>query len=91
MGFFLGANPEPSLMVLKHLSEFQSLGCKTFISTTRKSFIGSITRKEVQDREAGTLATELWAALQGVDYIRTHNVDQLQDSLTIIKKITEVS
>lgn len=90
MGFFLGKNPEPSLMVLKNLSEFQALGCKLLISTTRKSFIGSITGKDVQNRGAGTLATELWAAMQGVDYIRTHDVDQLQDGLTMIHAINNI-
>ena len=89
MGFFLGANPEPSLMVLKHLKEFKDLGCRTYISTSRKSFIGSVTGAGVTERGAGTLATELWAALQKVDYIRTHDVKQLADGLKIISAISK--
>jgi len=89
MGFFLGANPEPSLMVLKHLAEFKDLGCKIYISTSRKSFIGSVTGAEVSKRKAGTLATELWAVMQEVDYIRTHDVKQLADGLKMISAITK--
>ena len=89
MGFFLGSNPEPSLMVLKHLAQFKKLGCRIYISTSRKSFIGRVTGAEVAQRGPGTLATELWAAMQGVDYIRTHDVKQLADGLKMIQAINQ--
>lgn len=91
MGFFLGANPEPSLKVLKQIAELKELGCPIMISTSRKSFIGTITGKEVQERAAGTLATEVWGVTQGVDYIRTHDVDQLQDAIKMINAIKTIN
>ena len=90
MGFFLGANPEPSLMVLKHLAEFKEFGLPLYVSTSRKSFIGTVTGAEVGERGAGTLATEIWAAIQGVDYIRTHDVQALSDSIKILSAINKI-
>ncbi len=87
MGFFLGANPRPSLKVLNDLSKFKRLGQRILVSTSRKSFIGSVLKNEVHERGAGTLATEIWAALQGVDFIRTHDVKSLTDAITMIQAI----
>ena len=90
MGFFLGGNPEPSLVVLKHLKELKRLGVQLYLSTSRKSFIGTILHREVSKRAAGTLATEIWASLQGVDYLRTHEVEPLRDALRMLQAIQEV-
>lgn len=87
MGFFLGGNPEPSLTVLKNLKELKGLGTRIYLSTSRKSFIGSILHREVSKRSAGTLATEVWAYLQGVDFLRTHEVEPLRDALGMLQAI----
>ena len=39
---------------------------------------------------AGTLATEIWAALQGVDYLRTHDVAALHDAVTMLHAIQNI-
>lgn len=90
MGLFLGANPEPSLTVLKHLKELRCFGLRTYISVSRKSFIGSVLHREVSQRAAGTLAAEIWAALQGAEYIRTHEVKPLRDALDLLKAIRQI-
>ena len=89
MGFFLGSNPEPSLKVLKEINRFKQLGQKLYVSTSRKSFIGSILGRTINERGIGTLATEIWAVLQGVDYVRTHDVKPLNDALRMIQAIEE--
>ncbi len=87
IGFFIGSNPEPSLSVLKNLNKLKTLNKKIYISTSKKSFIGTLLNKPVSERDAGTLATEIWAVLQGVDFIRTHNVKNLNNALTMIRAI----
>lgn len=87
MGFFLSSEPGPSLAVLKHLPRLRALGLPLCVSTSRKSFIGSVLAREIDERGAGTLATELWCALQGVDWIRTHDVRALSDGLRILAAI----
>ncbi len=92
MGFFLSPLPEDSLAVLRELERIAALGLPVCVSTSRKSFIGSVlggegTPRPVSQRGAGTLATELWAARHGVAYIRTHDVRALRDALTMLTAI----
>jgi len=94
MGFFLGTNPEASLAALRGLRRLVELGMPVLASTSRKSFIGALLAdadgsRPTAERGAGTLATEIWAALQGVEYIRTHDVRALCDALTIMSGLTK--
>ncbi|MCK4340213.1 MAG: dihydropteroate synthase [Phycisphaerae bacterium] len=88
MGFFLGRDPAVSLAVLRNLDRIAALGLPLCISTSRKSFIGALLGsveepRPVDQRLAGTLATELWAAQTGVQYLRTHEVRPLHDAAKI--------
>lgn len=87
MGYFLGRTAEPSLAVLRELPRLRALGLPVCVSTSRKSFIGEVLGRAVAERGAGTLATELWAARAGADYIRTHDVRALRDGLRMTAAI----
>lgn len=87
MGFFLGATAGPSLRVLRELARVRRLGFPVCVSTSRKSFIGAVLGCPVGERGAGTLATELWAAMQGVDFIRTHDVRACRDAIRMVEAI----
>jgi len=94
MGFFLGRDPAVSLAVLRDLDRLTALGLPVCVSTSRKSFIGGVLGagadpRPVEQRGAGTLATELWAAQHGVQFIRTHDVRALRDALTMWTAIAE--
>lgn len=89
MGFFLGVDPEPSLEVLRGLATLKrAVRCRVLVSVSRKSFLGALCadadegrERAVADRLPATLAAELYAARQGVDFIRTHDVRALADAL----------
>lgn len=88
MGFFLAGNPEPSLAVLAHLRELkQELGFPVMIGVSRKSFLKNLSAEKNADIQTRTLAAELFAALQGVDYIRTHETTPLREALLTLDKI----
>jgi dihydropteroate synthase type 2 len=53
------------------------------VSVSRKSFLREITGSGLAAIGAATLATELFAARSGVDWIRTHDVRALRDALCI--------
>ncbi len=94
MGFFLGRDPAVSLRVLRALPRLRALGRPLWVSTSRKSFIGQVLGtagepRPVDQRAAGTLATELWAASQGVEYIRTHDVGALADAWRLWQAIEQ--
>lgn len=90
MGYFLASNPEPSLVALREIPKLKaSLGLPVMVSVSRKSFIGTLTGRAVHERGAGSLAAELFAALQGVDYIRTHDAAALKDAITVFGALVD--
>lgn len=59
------------------------------ISVSNKSFIGKLLGKEnVSDRLFGSLAAEIVSVLNGADIIRTHNVAETKDAITIATKLS---
>jgi dihydropteroate synthase type 2 len=84
LGFFLGANPEPSVAVLAAIGCLRArLGAPVLVAPSRKSFLRALTGREIANIGPATLAAELHAARAGVDYIRTHDVRALTDALTV--------
>ena len=86
MGYFLGANPYASFAVLAGIGQIKrALSLPMLVSVSRKSFLRHITgRPDPKQAGAATLAAELYAALRGADYIRTHDVAALTDGLKIL-------
>ena len=83
MGFFLGNRPEVSMTVLQWLPDLRKhFDLPVLISVSRKSFLGALTGAPVQDRGAARAMTELYAAKQGADYIRTHDPQALTGALS---------
>nr|QBB78484.1 hypothetical protein [uncultured organism] len=92
MGLFLSRDPAVSFAVLRELRGICERHGPVLVSTTRKSFIGAalgtVERpRPVNERGAATLATELWAARCGVEYIRTHDIRALRDALKVRSRI----
>lgn len=85
MGFFLGSDAESSLVVLRRLPELKKrFGLPVLISVSRKSFLRKLTGRTLADIGPASLATEVYAAMHGADYIRTHDVRALRDALTLL-------
>lgn len=90
MGFFLGNQPEASLRMLRGLRKLgDRFRLPVLVSVSRKSFLRALTGGAPDQVGAATLAAELFAAAQGVDYIRTHDVKALRDGLTIWSSLQE--
>jgi dihydropteroate synthase type 2 len=84
MGFFLGTDPDVSLTVLRRLPELKArYDLPLLISVSRKSFVRKLAGVEVQDSGPATLAAELFAAAQGADFLRTHDVSALKRALSV--------
>jgi len=58
------------------------------VSPSRKSFLRAVTGKDTAHAGAATLAAEIFAAWQGADYIRTHDVAAIHDALTVLDALT---
>ena len=61
------------------------------VSVSNKSFIGKLLGKEnVSDRLFGSLAAEVVSVLNGADIIRTHNVAETKDVITIAAALSRI-
>jgi dihydropteroate synthase type 2 len=89
LGYFLGSTPGPSLTALAGIRELKDLfGVPVLVSPSRKSFLRALTGRDVAQSGPATLAAEIFAAWQGADYIRTHDVAAARDALTLLSAIT---
>ena len=87
MGFFLGSNPSASFAALAGIDRMKrALDLPLLVSVSRKSFLRHITgRSDATQAGPATLAAEIYAALRGADFIRTHDVAALADAMKILR------
>jgi dihydropteroate synthase len=80
---------ERDLSVIQNLKSIKQQ-YPILISVSNKSFIGKLLGKEnVSDRLFGSLAAEVVSVLNGADIIRTHNVAETKDAITIAAKLSK--
>ena len=92
LGYFLGSTPGPSLAVLAGIRELKdTFGVPVLVSPSRKSFLRALTARDVTRSGPATLAAEIFAAWQGADYIRTHDVAAARDALTFLTAVTSAA
>jgi len=76
------------LLILNNLRSIK-LRHPLLVSVSRKSFIGNLLQiKNPDDRLYGSLAAESIAVLNGADIIRTHNVQETKQVITIAQKLS---
>lgn len=78
-GIGFGKSVEGNLEILRRLREFATLGRPLLIGTSRKSFIGKVLGREVDDRLYGTAATVALAVAGGASIVRVHDVRPMRD------------
>ena len=79
------------LLILENLRSIK-LNSPILVSVSNKSFIGKILKKEnPSDRLAGSLAAEAVCVLNGADIIRTHNVGETREAVTVAQKLSNTS
>jgi dihydropteroate synthase len=82
-GIGFGKTAEHNLALLARLGEIVALGRPVVIGTSRKSFLGKLTGRELEDRLAATIASNVVALLHGARVFRVHDVAPVRDALTV--------
>jgi dihydropteroate synthase len=79
---------ERDLFIIKNLKLIKQQ-YPILISVSNKSFIGKLLgKKNSSDRLYGSLAAEVISVLNGADIIRTHNVAETKDAITIASNLS---
>lgn len=81
-GIGFGKTLEHNLALLKDLRQFEALGERIVIGTSRKSFLGKILgTNDVADRLEATIASNLAARAEGASVFRVHDVGAMVKAL----------
>jgi dihydropteroate synthase len=88
-GFGFGKSVAHNLDLLRHVGEFGALGFPVLVGLSRKSMIGALTGREIDDRQAGSIAAALLAALRGARILRVHDVRATVDALAVWQAVEQ--
>lgn len=84
-GFGFGKSLEQNYSLLANMAKFQCLDLPILAGLSRKSMIGNLLDREINERLAGSLATAIIAAQQGARIIRVHDVKETVDALKVLQ------
>jgi dihydropteroate synthase len=82
-GLGFGKTVAHNLELIRRLPELAALGRPVLVGASRKSFLGRITGREVDDRLAATIAANVLAYERGATIFRVHDVAPLLDALAV--------
>ncbi|MDH5407892.1 MAG: dihydropteroate synthase [Gammaproteobacteria bacterium] len=90
-GFGFGKTPAHNLSLLKHLDEIMSLKLPVLLGISRKSTIGYILDKDVDERVYGSVALTALAIQKGASIIRAHDVAATVDAIKVAQAVSTAS
>jgi dihydropteroate synthase len=88
-GIGFGKGLAHNLTLLKELSRFATLGAPLLVGVSRKSFIGRILGKAVDERLYGGLGLAALAVIEGARIIRTHDVGATRDAIDMVSAVLQ--
>lgn len=88
-GFGFGKTLAQNFHLLANLSAFEKLDCPILAGISRKSMIGNLLNRDVEQRLAGSLSTAIVAVQQGAKIIRVHDVEETVDAIKILKAVAD--
>ncbi|MDP1932383.1 MAG: dihydropteroate synthase [Gammaproteobacteria bacterium] len=89
-GFGFGKTLQHNYELLRHLSRFKEFGLPLLVGISRKSMIGNVVNRGVEDRLAGSLAATIHALIGGAAIIRTHDVAATVDAIKVHRAVAGI-
>ncbi len=86
-GFGFGKSPQLNWMLISRIQELRALGYPLLLGASRKSSLGLVTGKGVDDRLSASVAVAAIAVSMGYDIIRAHDVVETYDACCIAHAI----
>lgn len=86
-GLGFAKTPEQSFELLRELPYLASFGLPVMVGPSRKRFLGTVTGRDVAERDTATAAVCVAALFRGADLFRVHNVLQVKEALAVAEKV----
>jgi len=88
-GIGFGKTSAHNLALLRDLNHLKDIGVPILVGVSRKSLIGAVTGRPVEERLAGSLAMALLALLGGATILRVHDVKETKDVIAVWEAFKE--
>ena len=89
VGIGFGKTLEHNLQLLRELGSFRKWNRPMLLGVSRKAFIEKLIGAKVSERLPASLACACWAALNGVQLIRTHDVAETRQALRMTETLAK--
>ena len=87
-GIGFGKNLKHNIRLIKDISIFHSLGFPIMLGVSRKNFIKELSgENDSMSRIGGTISSSLYAIMQGVQILRVHDVNEVNQSIKVFKSL----
>ncbi len=88
-GFGFGKTPAHNIELLANLRQLRRIGCPVLIGVSRKSTLGVITGRDVDELLPASIAAAVVAVMQGAQIVRAHDVAETVDALSVARRLIE--
>ncbi len=87
-GIGFGKNLKHNITLINKISIFHSLGFPIMLGLSRKKFIKDLTGvNDSKERIGGTISSCIYSSLQGVQILRVHDVNEVNQALKVFEKL----
>jgi dihydropteroate synthase len=80
-GIGFGKRTNDNLDLIANFDKIVGLGYPSLMALSRKTFIGDVTGRKVEDRLVGTVVSDFYSLFKGAHIIRVHDVEEAVDSV----------
>ena len=89
-GYGFGKSLDHNYALVKYLPNIMALGFPVLVGMSRKSMIGNLLDRKVDERLAGSISLATIVAQMGAHIIRVHDVKETTDAVNIVHKLTTI-
>jgi dihydropteroate synthase len=86
-GIGFGKTAQHNLELIERLGELRELGRPIVLGASRKSFLGRLTGREVDQRLGGSIAAAVVGMARGADVLRVHDVRETREAAVVAEAI----
>jgi dihydropteroate synthase len=87
-GFGFGKTLEHNLTLMRRLERFRDLGRPLLVGVSRKSMIGTILGRDVDERLWGSVVLGILAVERGANILRVHDVAPTMDAMRVMQAVS---
>ena len=88
-GIGFGKNLKHNMTLINNISIFHSLGFPIMLGVSRKRFIKDLSgNNDSKERLGGTISSNLYAMMQGIQILRVHDVNEVNQSIKVFKSLS---